>query len=50
MLRDLGAKRQPAVLITLGSGLIFLMLCWLLHRRDFLLRANMSSETLPSKA
>ena len=50
MLRDLGAKRQPAVLITLGSGLIFLMLCWLLHRRDLLLRANMSSETLPSKA
>jgi len=50
MLRDLGAKRQPAMFITFGSGLIFLMLCWLLHRRDLLLRANMSSETLPSKA
>jgi hypothetical protein len=50
MLRDLGAKRQPAMLITFGSGLIFLMLCWLLHRRDLQLRANMSSETLPSKA
>ena len=50
MLRDLGAKRQPAMLITLGSGLIFLMLCWLLHRRDLQLRINMSSEILPSKA
>ena len=50
MLRDLGAKRQPAMFITFGSGLIFLMLCWLLHRRDLQLRKNMSSETLPSKA
>jgi len=50
MLRDLGAKRQPAMFITFGSGLIFLMLCWLLHRRDLQLRVNMSSETLPSKA
>ena len=50
MLRDLGAKRQPAMFITFGSGLIFLMLCWLLHRRDLHLRANLSSETLPSKA
>ena len=50
MLRDLGAKRQPAMFITFGSGLIFLMLCWLLHRRDLQLRANLSSETLPSKA
>jgi hypothetical protein len=49
MLRDLGAKRQPAMLITLGSGLIFLMLCWLLHRRDLQLRINMSSKTLPVK-
>ena len=50
MLRDLGAKRQPAMLITFGSGLIFLMLCWLLHRRDLQLRINMSSKTLPVKA
>ena len=50
MVRDLGAKRQPAMFITFGSGLIFLMLCWLLHRRDLQLRANLSSETLPSKA
>ena len=50
MLRDLGAKRQPAMLITLGSGLIFLMLCWLLHRRDLQLQINMSSKTLPVKA
>ena len=50
MLRDLGAKRQPAMFITFGSGLIFLMLCWLLHRRDLQLRINMSSKTLPVKA
>ena len=40
MVRDLGAKRQPAILITLGSTLIFLILCWLMHRRDLAVRAN----------
>lgn len=50
MLRDLGAKRQPAIFITFGAGLIFLMLCWLLHRRDMQLRENMSSDQLPAKA
>ena len=44
MLRDLGAKRQPAMLIALGSGLIFFMLCWVLHRRDLALRVNLSAE------
>lgn len=34
MLRDLGAKRQPAIFLTLGAGLIFALLCVLLHRRD----------------
>lgn len=44
MLRDLGAKRQPAMFIAFGSGLIFFLLCWVLHRRDLALRVNLSSE------
>lgn len=44
MLRDLGAKRQPAMFIALGSGLIFFLLCWVLHRRDLALRANLASK------
>jgi len=44
MLRDLGAKRQPAMFIALGSGLIFFILCWVLHRRDLALRVNLASE------
>jgi len=42
MIRDLGNKRQPAMFITLGSTLVFLILCWLLHRRDLMLRANLA--------
>lgn len=42
MIRDLGNKRQPAMLITLGSLIIFVILCWLLHRRDLMLRANLA--------
>jgi hypothetical protein len=44
MLRDLGARRQPAMFIAFGSGLIFFLLCWVLHRRDLALRVNLSSE------
>lgn len=44
VLRDLGARRQPAMLITFGSGLIFFLLCWVLHRRDLVLQANLASE------
>ena len=44
MIRDLGAKRRPAVLIALGSGLIFFLLAWLLHRRETWLRQNLSQK------
>jgi len=44
MVRDRGAKRQPAILITLGSTLIFLILCWLLHRHDLAARANVGGD------
>ena len=43
MIRDLGAKRQPAVVLTIGGGAIFLALCYLLHRRERILRHNLSS-------
>lgn len=42
MLRDLGNKRQPAMFITLGSLIVFVILCWLLHRRDLMLRENLA--------
>jgi hypothetical protein len=42
MIRDLGAKRRPAFLIAFGSGLIFFLLAWLLHRREALLRKNLA--------
>jgi hypothetical protein len=42
MIRDLGARRQPAFVLTLGSAIIFLTLCWLMHQRDVRIRANVS--------
>lgn len=42
MLRDLGARRQPAFLIALGSGLVFLIMVRLLHRREIYLRENLA--------
>lgn len=49
MVRDLGSKRQPAVFITIGSSIIFLILCWLLHRRDRFLKTNLSGELNPAQ-
>jgi hypothetical protein len=43
MVRDLGNRRQPAMFITLGSTLIFAILCWMLHRRDLILRQNLAA-------
>ena len=42
MVRDLGNKRQPAMFITIGSLIIFVILCWMLHRRDLILRENLA--------
>jgi hypothetical protein len=50
MIRNLGAKRQPAAFITVGSLLVFLITCWLLHRRDRFVRANRGQLALPAKA
>jgi len=50
MIRDLGSKRQPAVFITIGSSIIFLILCWLLHRRDRFVKENVAGELNPAQA
>src|SRR5262249_21795840 len=42
MVRDLGARRQPAFVLMIGATIIFLTLCWLLHQRDVRVRANRS--------
>jgi hypothetical protein len=48
MVRDLGARRQPPALITIGSTIIFLALCALLHRRDKILAENRSAALVPA--
>lgn len=45
MLRDLGAKRQPAFFVGFGSGLIFALMCWLLHRRETILNENLALKS-----
>ncbi|MCB1000435.1 MAG: hypothetical protein KDB40_14150 [Acidimicrobiales bacterium] len=50
MVRNKGAKRQPAGFITVGSLIVFLVSAWLLHRRDKIVIANRSLPALPSKA
>jgi hypothetical protein len=43
MIRDLGARRQPATVLAFGGGIIFLATCWLLHRRDATVRGNLAA-------
>jgi len=43
MVRDLGARRQPATVLTIGGGAIFLALCYLLNRRDRFRRENLEA-------
>jgi len=44
MIRDLGSLREPAALICIGSTIIFLGLCLLLHRRDRYVAANLARK------
>lgn len=46
MIRDLGSLREPAAYITIGSTIIFLALCWLLHRRDRIVAQNLTRKAL----
>ncbi len=45
MLRDLGAQRQPAFFVAFGSGLIFALMCWLLHRREIILGKHLAPNS-----
>jgi hypothetical protein len=49
MVRDLGARRQPAAVLTIGGGAIFLALCYLLHRRDRVLKENLEQPLPPAR-
>lgn len=49
MIRDMGTHRQPAVFITLGSTGMFILLCWLMHRRERTLEANLRGELVAAK-
>lgn len=42
MIRDIGDRRFPAAMITIGSTLIFALLCWVLHQRERILEANVA--------
>jgi hypothetical protein len=48
MIRDLGSLREPAAYITIGSTIVFLAMCWLLHRRDRIVAENLSRKALAS--
>lgn len=48
MIRDLGTRRQPAAVLAIGGTLIFLGLCWILHRRDEKVVRNTSATPVPA--
>jgi hypothetical protein len=43
MLRDLGSRRQPSIVLTFGSALILGVLAWLMARRERLVVAHRSA-------
>ena len=50
MIRDLGHLRVPAALVTLGSAIVFVACCYLLHTRDRRLNINRSGGlAVPAK-
>lgn len=46
MIRDLGSLREPAAYICIGSTIVFLALCWLLHRRDRFVAENLARKAI----
>ena len=50
MVRDLGSLRQPAGYITIGSTIVFLTMCWLLHRRDRFVAQNLARKSADATA
>ena len=49
LFRNRGSKRHPAAYITIGSLIVFLISCWLLHRRDRTVDANRAQLALPAR-
>jgi hypothetical protein len=49
MVRDLGARRQPPAVLTIGSALVFLALCYLLNRRDRIRKQNLDQPLPPAR-
>ncbi len=43
LIRDIGDLRFPPAMVTLSSGLIFALLCWILHQRERILEANVAA-------
>jgi len=48
MVRNLGTRRQPAFVLMTGATIIFLTLCWLLHRRERRVVVNRSASPVPA--
>ena len=46
MIRDLGSLREPAAYIAIGSTIVFLAMCFLLHRRDRFVAANLARKAI----
>ena len=47
MIRDLGSRRQPPIVLTIGAGAVFFALCFLLNRRERFVRANLAKPLPP---
>lgn len=47
MVRNQGALRLPSIALTIGSGIIFFVLCWLLNSRDAAVERNRSAKLEP---
>jgi hypothetical protein len=48
MIRDLGSLREPSAYICIGSTIVFLALCWMLHRRDRFVAQNLARKAVPA--
>jgi hypothetical protein len=46
MIRDLGSLREPSAYIAIGSTIVFLGMCFLLHRRDRFVAANLERKAI----
>lgn len=46
MVRDLGSLREPSAYIAIGSTIVFLTMCWLLHRRDRFVMQNLERKAV----